>query len=68
MARKITKKLVDEALEYLKQDLIDRWEESLNYFTCQENQLHKEKLDEDWFWDNEGLLMLRMQLENFKIQ
>lgn len=68
MARKITKKLVDEALEYLKQDLIDRWDESLNYFTCQENRLHKEKLDEDWFWDNEELLMLRMQLENFKIQ
>lgn len=68
MARKITKKLVDEALEYLKQDLIDRWDESLNYFTCQENRLYKEKLDEDWFWDNEELLMLRMQLENFKIQ
>lgn len=68
MARKITKKLVDEALEYLKQDLIDRWDESLNSFTCQENQLHKEKLDEDWFWDNEELLMLRMQLENFKIR
>ncbi len=67
MARKITKKLVTEALAYVKQDLLDRFDESLTYFTDEYNCTHRGQLDEDWFWFNEELQMFYKELEDIKI-
>lgn len=68
MARKITKKLVSEALEYVKQDLLDRFDESLSFFTYDQNEQHKSQLDEDWYWSNEELRKFYSELENIKIR
>lgn len=67
MARKITKKLVNEALAYVKQDLLDRFDESLAFFTYDQNEQHRAQLEEDWFWFNEELQMFYKELEDIKI-
>lgn len=68
MARKITKKLVKEALEYVKQDLLDRFDESLSSFTYEQNDEHRAQLEEDWFWFNEEMQKFYSELENIKIK
>lgn len=68
MARKITKKLVSEALAYVKRDLLDRFDESLSYFTDEQNCGHRVQLEEDWYWFNEELQKFYSELKNIKIQ